>query len=82
MKYLAIIASFIVACVPEQTESYCIDQCLRRELFERCMKLLPAGPVSTQYNDWDDVVDSCDMTARRQSVAVCSRIQKPECRAM
>lgn len=40
---------------------------LRHEYFVECMKLLPAGPVQTQYNDWDEVVDSCSNQAYYQS---------------
>lgn len=32
----------------------------RQAAFYSCMKSLPAGPVSTQYNDWDEVVSTCD----------------------
>ena len=39
------------------------DGALRIALTERCMKNLPAGPVSTQYNDWDEVVSQCDDNA-------------------
>jgi hypothetical protein len=40
---------------------------LRRQYFVECMKLLPAGPVTTQYNDWDAVVGECDTRAMYQS---------------
>jgi hypothetical protein len=33
---------------------------LRRELFAECMKLLPAGPNHTKYNDWAEVVETCN----------------------
>jgi hypothetical protein len=39
------------------------DQCIRAEQFQQCLKALPAGPVSTHYNDWDDVVSACRETA-------------------
>ncbi len=32
----------------------------RDQLFNDCMKALPAGPQSTRYNDWAEVVDECD----------------------
>jgi len=35
------------------------DQKLRREIFNECLKNLPAGPDETKYNDWDDVVEEC-----------------------
>lgn len=36
---------------------------LRVALVRDCMAHLPAGPVATQYNDWDEVVAQCDNTA-------------------
>lgn len=55
------------------------DQCLRRELFNECMKSLPAGPVATHYNDWDDVVSECRAYAWSVSIRNESQV-KPECR--
>jgi len=55
------------------------DQCLRPVLFQQCMAALPAGPVSTKYNDWDEVVDSCAQTAYHQSIRTLAQV-KPECR--
>ena len=56
------------------------DQCLRSTLFQACMKSLPAGPQSTQYNDWDDVVDSCASAAYYQSLRPKAQITE-QCRA-
>lgn len=56
------------------------DQCLRVQLFQQCMASLPAGPVATQYNDWDEVVGKCDSVALGQSYRPTTSI-KPECRA-
>jgi hypothetical protein len=50
------------------TESTGLDQCQRREIFQQCMKLLPAGPQVTKYNDWDEVVRQCDAIAYHQSL--------------
>lgn len=55
-----------------------VDQCMRAELFQSCMKSLPAGPVATQYNDWDEVVDSCSSAAYYQALRQREHI-KPEC---
>ncbi len=44
------------------------DQCLRREIFQQCMKALPAGPQATKYNDWDEVVGECESVAYYQSL--------------
>lgn len=43
------------------------DQVMRRQIFKECMAALPAGPSSTKYNDWDEVVKSCDVVAAAQS---------------
>jgi hypothetical protein len=55
-----------------------VDQCMRREIFQQCMKALPAGPSATKYNDWDEVVAQCDSVAHYQSLRRWSRV-KPEC---
>lgn len=55
------------------------DQCLRRVIFQECMKLLPAGPLATKYNDWDEVVDSCGQQAYYQSLRY-TRTIKEECK--
>lgn len=55
------------------------DQCMRAALFASCMRALPAGPVSSQYNDWDEVVTACESAAYRQSLRGAQHI-KPECR--
>ena len=55
------------------------NQCLRRELFNECMKMLPAGPVATKYNDWDEVVAECGSQAYYMSHRKESTIP-PGCR--
>lgn len=44
------------------------DNCVRATLFQQCLAALPAGPTSTRYNDWDEVVDSCESAAYYQSL--------------
>jgi hypothetical protein len=83
MNKLLIVLSVLTlsACSDKAMEpAYFTDQCMRAKLFEQCMKLLPAGPVATKYNDWDEVVSECDSTSRRQSVRKTEFV-KPECRA-
>lgn len=58
--------------------TYATDQCLRAELFAKCMAAIPAGPISPKYNDWDEVVGECGSAARYQSVRE-RRFVKPEC---
>ena len=55
------------------------DQCLRAKLFEQCLKSLPAGPQATKYNDWDEVVNQCEIAAYRHSFRKMRYI-KEECR--
>lgn len=55
------------------------DQCLRAELFAKCMAALPPGPEMPHYNDWDEVVQECEDTAYYQSQRPVETI-KPECR--
>ena len=42
---------------------YKTDDKLREELFFKCMQSLPAGPLATKYNDWDEVVSECGQQA-------------------
>lgn len=56
------------------------DQCLRVELFHRCLAALPAGPQAAKYNDWDEVVSECGSQAFYQSLRRREFV-KPECRA-
>lgn len=75
-KLLAIVA---VACTLAGCESAeigapaspwkaTIDKATQAKAFTECMKVLPAGPQETVYNDWDEVVDSCRSAAREQAI--------------
>ncbi len=63
---------------PARTQAY--DQCARAEIFQACMRNLPAGPQATKYNDWDEVVRACGDQAQYMSVRPVTVI-KEECRA-
>lgn len=69
MKYaLAIILALgVAACDPAPVEKTATNQQKRQELFQACLKALPAGPQTTHYNDWNEVVDSCDSAAYAQA---------------
>ncbi|TXH17365.1 MAG: hypothetical protein E6R03_04120 [Hyphomicrobiaceae bacterium] len=59
------LATTITAC------DYCWQEGNKKEqqrIFMACMMALPAGPQSTHYNDWSEVVDSCNEAAYRQSL--------------
>ena len=67
----------VLAGCKEQPQS---DQCLRAEIFKSCMASLPKGPESVHNsNDWDELVDSCEAVAFKQSRRPVSSI-KPKCR--
>jgi hypothetical protein len=77
----ALIAAAMLAAITGcqvQPPSPVVDQCMRREIFQECMQSLPAGPTSTRYNDWDEVVDSCESTAHYQSRRAREHV-RPEC---
>lgn len=69
---LVSVVSLLTACNPSPGSpasdwQWMTDQTLRADLFQKCLGALPAGPVSTHYNDWSEVVDSCENSAYYQS---------------
>lgn len=66
------------AYASDRNEVIVKDACLQREIFNECMKALPAGPQATKYNDWDEVVAECRHTARYLSERR-RKFVKPEC---
>ena len=62
---ISIACKLITSC--EFKEETIQDRCLQRVIFKECMNSLPAGPVSTHYNDWDDVVGACEKVAWHKS---------------
>lgn len=79
MRTLAILVALSLCSCGVDAQDEAFDQCLRVELFERCMKAIPPGPTTTEYNDWDEVVASCDNASYYQSLRPAWSI-KPECR--
>jgi hypothetical protein len=75
---LIIVAAVALSACDVNPQSV-VDQCLRPQLFEQCMRALPAGPVATHYNDWDEVVDSCRDYSLYGSYRRPEHV-KPECR--
>lgn len=58
-KYLCILAALMLAgCEPPKP-----NRKLQQELFFQCLQKAPAGPVATKYNDWSEVIDSCQSAA-------------------
>ena len=52
-------------CGPQ--EKWGQDQKLQAELFFKCLKHIPKGPLASKYNDWDEVVSECGSQARLMS---------------
>lgn len=74
LKFATIVGavSLLTACNPTPGSpasdfQWMSDQTMRADLFQKCLAALPAGPVSTEYNDWSEVVDSCESSAFHQS---------------
>lgn len=83
MKKLVLLFSVLAltACGEKPMESRnVVDQCMRNKLFEQCLKIIPAGPLATKYNDWDEVIETCGVEAYRQSLRLREFV-KPECKA-
>ena len=40
---------------------------IRHKYFIECLEKAPAGPQSTHYNDWSEVVSECETAAYYQS---------------
>ncbi len=74
LKIIALGTSILIAGCSEY--QYTADQCMRQELFKTCMSALPEGPKSTHYNDWDEVVSTCDQVSYRQSIRLKSSIKE------
>ena len=67
-KYL-LIAVAVAGCGDARTTA---NRCDYMEAYDRCMAKLPAGPNSTVYNDWAEVVDECKGMAYSASRKVLS----------
>lgn len=65
---LMAIFAICTACTIGPERQYYVDQTKRAELFQMCLKAVPAGPQSTHYNDWSEVVANCDGFAYRTSL--------------
>lgn len=55
----------LVGCAkdPDVPPTRVVDQEVRRKVFMACLEKAPAGPQSTKYNDWDEVVEACGSEA-------------------
>lgn len=81
MKKIIVLALVILLAGCGEPGGYTTtDQCLRVELFQQCLAKIPPGPAETVYNDWDEVVESCETSAYYQSQRT-AKFVKIECRA-
>jgi hypothetical protein len=79
VSLIALVLALLAGCVPEAPpKTWTIDQCTRAELFQACLRALPAGPTATKYNDWDEVIEQCADAARYQSIRKAGTV-KSEC---
>lgn len=84
IKYVLLLSVLILmGCDKDETlekikSKTCIDQCKRTVLFQQCLKIVPKGPQTTKYNDWDEVIQKCESSAYFQSKIKCEFV-KPEC---
>ena len=78
-KKLTLLTSLLLITSCEKKDRTMHDMCLQREIFKECMESLPAGPASTHYNDWDEVVSQCREVAYYHSLRIESTI-KNECK--
>lgn len=62
--FLFLFSPLLLGCKTCWMES---DKAERQRIFKECMESLPDGPQTTHYNDWSEVVDSCDDAAYYQS---------------
>lgn len=56
-----------------------VDQCLARDLFKECLAGVPKGPTATKYNDWDEMIEECRVTAKQFATKPPELIQ-PACK--
>jgi hypothetical protein len=65
---LVLAGTMLSGCEADVYPKYEASQVVRQRLFKECLQALPAGPSSTKYNDWDEVVEACGNEAYRQSL--------------
>lgn len=79
VSVIALALALLAGCVPKTPpKTWTYDQCVRADLFQACLRAVPAGPTATKYNDWDEVVEQCADAAGAQSVRKAGTV-KPEC---
>jgi hypothetical protein len=68
MKKITILVFVIIllsGCV--RYSKYIVDRDEQKQNFLQCLAAIPKGPESTHYNDWDEVINSCNNIAESQA---------------
>lgn len=68
MKYILVMVMALLVSGCDSLEPLSANQALRSLLFKDCLNNLPAGPQSTHYNDWSEVVSECENSAYYRSL--------------
>lgn len=70
IRAAAVLACLALAACAEPTAADRADAvaraAYRAQQFNACMAQVPAGPVTTRYNDWSEVVGRCEDHAQSQ----------------
>jgi len=78
-----LISSFIIlslaGCGEPDPDQSMHDQCLREQLFSKCLSAVPNGPITTNSDSWSEVVHACSDTATYLSTRPRYSIKR-ECR--
>jgi hypothetical protein len=76
MRLLFLTLLGLVACDPLGCDDGLVDQCLRKQVFDKCMDEAPKTGLVT---NWNKVISECGSQAYYQSIRRPSQI-KPECK--
>lgn len=62
MRWAMAVGLLLAGCAPRG--EWKRDPEVQAKVFSECMASLPKGPEVTRYNDWAEVVEECNDTAR------------------
>jgi len=85
MRHILLVVTLILASCSngdvETGDSFnVIDQCLRQQIFQSCLKSVPSGPTHTNMsNDWDEVISACENAAYFQSLQTRNGRKDDQC---
>lgn len=64
---LCMVSALMYVAYKKRDCHYVTDNNKRSLIFESCLKNIPEGPKNTTFNDWNEVVNSCNQIAKEQS---------------